>query len=104
MTLPAQPRFALEDLRQIHQMRSPATTTIGVAYMRNGHRGNLQESTNDHTQADKALRLRWGTRALSPSPYFLLCRLDQALPEGPVRREILMVSEGMIAFGGGGPQ
>jgi len=36
-------------------------------------------------------------------PYFSLVDFDQALAEGPVRREILMVSDGIDRFGGADP-
>jgi len=92
----------LEDVRQFINAQ-PSTTTIGVAYMRNGTAEILQNPTNDHTQADKALRLPLGDPGASPSPYFSLVDLIKRWPEGPVRREILMVSDGIDRFGGGGP-
>ena len=55
------------------------------------------------TQAAKALRLPLGDAGASGSPYFSLVDLIKRWPEGPVRREILMVSDGIDRFGGGGP-
>src|SRR5437867_12932292 len=49
----------LEDIRQSINAQ-PATTAIGVAYMRNGTADILQNLTNDHAQAAKALRLPLG--------------------------------------------
>ena len=46
----------LEDIRQFINAQ-PSTTAIGVAYMRNGTADILQNPTNDHAQAAKALRL-----------------------------------------------
>jgi hypothetical protein len=92
----------LEDVRQFINAQ-PQTTVIGVAYMRNGGADVLQNPTNDHAQAAKALRLPLGDAGASGSPYFSLVDLIKRWPEGPVRREILMVSDGIDRFGGGGP-
>jgi len=92
----------LEDVRQFINAQ-PSTTAIGVAYMRNGTAEILQNPTNDHTQAAKALRLPLGDPGGSGSPYFSLVDLIKRWPEGPVRREILMVSDGIDRFGGNGP-
>ena len=92
----------LEDIRQfIHAQ--PSTTAIGVAYMRNGTAEILQNPTNDHTQAAKALRLPLGDPGASTSPYFSLVDLIKRWPEVPVRREILMLSDGIDRFGDSGP-
>jgi len=92
----------LEDMRQFINAQ-PSTTAIGVAYMRNGTADILQNPTNDHTQAAKALRLPLGDAGASGSPYFSVVDLIKRWPEGAVRREILMVSDGIDRFGGGGP-
>src|SRR3989441_5494426 len=44
----------LEDIRQFINAQ-PSTTAIGVAYMRNSIADILQNPTNDHAQAAKAL-------------------------------------------------
>src|SRR5690349_2904196 len=64
----------LEDIRQFINAQ-PSTTAIGVAYMRNGTAEILQNPTNDHTQAAKALRLPLGDPGASTSPYFSLVDL-----------------------------
>jgi hypothetical protein len=92
----------LEDIRQFINAQ-PSSTAIGVAYMRNGTAEILQNPTNDHPQAAKALRLPLGDAGASGSPYFSVVDLIKRWPEGPVRREILMVSDGIDRFGGGGP-
>ncbi len=92
----------LEDIRQFINAQ-PSTTAVGVAYMRNGIADILQNPTNDHAQAAKALRLPLGDEGASGSPYFSVLDLFKRWPEGPVRREILMVSDGIDRFGGGGP-
>jgi len=92
----------LEDIRQFINAQ-PSTTAVGVAYMRNGIADILQNPTNDHAQAAKALRLPLGDEGATGSPYFSVVDLFKRWPEGPVRREILMVSDGIDRFGGGGP-
>src|SRR5437764_7626281 len=92
----------LEDIRQFINAQ-PATTAIGVAYMRNGTAVILQNLTNDHALATKALRLPFGDAGASGSPYFSLVDLIKRWPESPVRREILMLSDGIDRFGGSGP-
>src|SRR5258707_14779565 len=92
----------LEDIRQFINAQ-PSTTAIGVAYIRNGIADILQNPTDDHAQAAKALRLPLGDAGAQGSPYFSLVYLINPWPESPVRREILMVSDGIDRFGGGGP-
>ena len=92
----------LEDIRQFINTQ-PSSAAIGVAYMRNGTADILQNLTNDHAQAAKALRLPLGDAGASGSPYFSLVDLIKRWPESPVRREILLLSDGIDRFGGSGP-
>jgi hypothetical protein len=92
----------LEDIRQFINAQL-STTAIGVAYMRNGIADILQNPTNDHAQAAKALRLPLGDSGASPSPYFSVVDLIKRWPEDAVHREILMVSDGIDRFWGSGP-
>jgi hypothetical protein len=92
----------LEDIRQFINAQ-PSTTAIGVAYMRNGGAEILQNPNTDHALAAKALRLPFGDAGASASPYFSLVDLIKRWPEAPVRREILMLSDGIDRFGGSGP-
>jgi hypothetical protein len=92
----------LEDIRQFINAQA-STTAIGVAYMRNGTADVLQNPTNDHMQAAKALRLPLGDAGASGSSYFSVVDLIKRWPEAAVRREILMVSDGIDRFGGSGP-
>ena len=92
----------LEDIRQFVNAQA-STTAIGVAYMRNGTADVLQNPTNDHMQAAKALRLPLGDAGASGSSYFSVVDLIKRWPEAAVRREILMVSDGIDRFGGSGP-
>jgi hypothetical protein len=91
----------LEDLRRFTNSQ-PATTRIGVGYMRNGTVDILQDLTDDHNKAAKSLRLPFGDAGVNASPYFSISDLIKRWPEAPVRREILMVSDGIDRYGPGG--
>jgi hypothetical protein len=92
----------LEDLRQFINSQ-PATTAIAVGYMQNGATRIVQNFTNDHTLAAKALRLPFGNAGVSASPYESVVDLIKRWPERAVRREILMVSDGIDRLWGSGP-
>jgi len=92
----------LQDLRQFI-ISQPATSAIGVGYMRNGTVEIVQNPTTDHAQAAKSLRLPLGDLGASPSPYFSIVDLVKRWPEAPVRREVLMISDGVDRFYGNGP-
>lgn len=92
----------LKDLSQFI-VSQPATTAIGVGYMRNGTVEVVQNPTTDHAQAAKSLRLPLGDPGASPSPYFSIVDLVKKWPEAPVRREVLMISDGIDRFYGRGP-
>ena len=64
----------LDDLRNFINAQ-PATTTVGVAYMRDGVAQVVQNLTSDHSQAAKALRLTLGIRGVNGSPYLSLTDL-----------------------------
>jgi hypothetical protein len=80
----------------------PASTKIGIAYMRDGVARIEQNLTNDHTQASKALRLPVGIPGVNGSPYFSLGDLIKRWPESPERREVLMISDGIDRYYGSG--
>jgi hypothetical protein len=92
----------LQDLRQFI-ITQPATTAIGIGYMRDGTVQIVQNLTTDHAQAAKTLRLPLGDPGASPSPYFSVVDLMKRWTESPVRREILMISDGIDRFWGSGP-
>ena len=92
----------LEDLRRFI-LSQPPSAAIGVGYMRDGTVDILQNLTGDHALAAKALRLPLGTAGALASPYLSIGDLIKRWPESPVRREILMVSDGIDRFGGVGP-
>src|SRR6266850_5690984 len=92
----------LGDIRKFINAQ-PATTAIGIGYMRNGTVAIAQNLTNDHAQAAKALRLPLGDPGASASPYFSLVDVIKRWPQAQGRREILMLSDGIDRFGGAGP-
>jgi hypothetical protein len=91
----------LEDLRRFINAQ-PATTRVGVGYMRNGTVDIVQNLTEDHSKAAKSLRLPLGLAGVNASPYFSVTDLIKRWPEAPVRREILMISDGIDRYGPGG--
>jgi hypothetical protein len=92
----------LGDIRKFIEAQ-PATTKVGVAYMQNGNAQILQNLTNDHTLASKALRLPLGRAGANASPYFALGDLTKRWPEGSERREVLMITDGIDRYWGSGP-
>lgn len=78
----------------------PASTLIGVAYMRNGSAKVEQNPTSDHALAAKALRLPMGIGGVNASPYFSLSDLVKRWPESSNRREVLMASDGVDRYYG----
>jgi hypothetical protein len=91
----------LSDLRQFIQAQ-PATTQIGIGYMRNGTFDMVQSFTTDHSQAGAKLRLPTGLGAMA-SPYLSLSDLIKKWPGKSPRREVVMVSSGIDPLGGMGP-
>jgi hypothetical protein len=92
----------LEDIRQFINAQPP-TTKFGVAYMANGIAQVVQNLTNDHALASKALRLPLGTPGASASPYFSLGDLIKRWPASDERREVLMITDGIDQYWGSGP-
>jgi hypothetical protein len=85
---------SLNDLRDFINAQ-PATTVVGVAYMSNASIQIVQNFTNDHAVAAKAIRLPRGSVSSMDSPYLSLISLLKGWPEQKVRREVLMVSDGI---------
>ena len=79
----------------------PATTTIGVGYMRNGMVSTVQDLTKDHALAAKSLRLPLGAAVGYTSPYLALSDLMKKWPVTGDRREVLMITGGIDPLGGG---
>ena len=92
----------LDDLRKFVSDQ-PATTQIGIGYLRNGSVQELQKPTADHALAAKAIRLPLGQAGASASPYLALIDLIQKWPEGERAREVVMVTSGIDPDNGPGP-
>ncbi|MGC2136187.1 MAG: hypothetical protein WA627_00330, partial [Candidatus Sulfotelmatobacter sp.] len=85
---------SLNDLRDFVNAQ-PATTVVGVAYMSNATIQIVQNFTADHAAAAKAIRLPRGNLSSMDSPYLSLISLIKGWPVQKVRREVLMVSDGI---------
>jgi hypothetical protein len=81
----------------------PASTVIGVAYMSNATVNVVQNFTADHALAVKAVRLPRGATSSMDSPYLSLISLVKSWPQQKVRREVLMVSDGIDRLRGEKP-
>ena len=91
------------DLKEFFNAQ-PETTYISVSYARNGAAQVVQDFTNNHELAAKALRIPIGPGAFS-SPYLALIDLLKRLPAGPTeRRSILLFSSGVDYFRGNFPE
>lgn len=90
----------LEDIHKFINSQ-PASTMIGVAYMRDGTAKIEQNLTTDHALAAKALRLPLGMSGVNGSPYFSLSDLIKKWPESNNRREVFIASDGIDRYYGG---
>src|SRR5215472_11914398 len=84
----------LNDLRDFINAQ-PSSTAIGVAYMSNATVQVTQNLTLDHAAAAKGIRLPRGSVSAMDSSYLSLVSLVQAWPQQNVRREVLMVTDGI---------
>jgi hypothetical protein len=91
-----------EDLRKFIVLQAPATM-VGIAYMRDGGVDIAQNLTSEHAAAAKALRLPMANGGAFSSIYLSITDLIKRWPESPMRRELLVISDGIDRFGGSGP-
>ncbi len=82
-------------------MAQPKSTSIAVAYARNGTAMLVQDFTADHALAAKALRIPLGGLGAFSSPYLALQDLIKRWPSAGERRSILLFSSGIDYFRGG---
>jgi hypothetical protein len=92
----------LADLKKF-VLAQPATTQIGIGYMRNGGVQMVQPLTSDHQLAAHAMRLPTAMPGISASPYQALGELIHKWPAGSAAREVLMVTSGIDPDYGSGP-
>src|SRR3981189_3122705 len=78
----------------------PPTTAIGVGYMRDATVDIVQNLTTDHSLAASKLRLPLGNAGAFSSIYLSIEDLIKRWPESPLRREILVISDGIDHVGG----
>lgn len=82
----------------------PASTVIGVAYMSNAGFQMAQEPTADKDQVVKSIRLPRGTTSTMDSPYLSLIALTKGWTQQQVRREVLMITDGIDRLRGESPE
>jgi len=93
---------SLNDIRDFINTQ-PATTAVSVAYMSNASIQIVQNFTTDHALAAKAIRLPRGSLSAMDSPYLSLISLIKGWPEQKVRREVLMITDGIDRLRGERP-
>jgi hypothetical protein len=92
----------LNDLRDFINAQ-PQSTMVGVAYMSNATVQILQNLTADHAAAARAIRLPRGNLSAMDSPYLSLISLVRSWPQQKVRRQVLMVTDGIDRLRGERP-
>lgn len=84
----------LDDLKTFIN-RQPASTAIGIGYMRNTTVQIVQPFTRDHTRAADALRMPLGNAGAFSSPYLSVVDLMSRWPASQNRREVVMITDGI---------
>jgi hypothetical protein len=92
----------LNDLKEFIKAQPPSTV-IGIGYMTNAGVNVVQNFTPDHDLAVKAVRLPRGVLSTMDSPYLSLISLVKGWTQQTVRREVLMVSDGIDRLRGETP-
>jgi hypothetical protein len=82
----------------------PATTKIGLAYLRNGEANIVASMTADREALEKALRLPTGQPGIAASPYMGISDLVKRWPPAEARREILLISSGIDPWSPADPE
>jgi hypothetical protein len=89
----------LTDIRDFINAQ-PASTMIAIGYMSNATVNIVQNLTADHDLAAKAIRIPRGSSSSMDSPYLSLISLVKGWPQQSVRREVLMVTDGLDRLSG----
>lgn len=92
----------LTDLKEFVKAQPP-TAAIGVAYMSNAGVNVVQQFTTDHEAAANSIRLPRGSRSTMDSPYLSLISLVKGWKKQNIRREVLMISDGIDRLRGETP-
>jgi hypothetical protein len=84
-------------------MSLPPNFEVAVAYMRNGMAAMTANWTRDHTAAANGIRVAFGPGGADVSPYDSLTDAVKKWPANSnnERKEIIMISSGVEALGGG---
>ena len=94
---------SLNELKDFINAQAPSTV-IGIGYMSNAGVNVVQNFTADHDLAVKAVRLPRGSPSTMDSPYLSLISLVKGWPQQNVRREVLMVTDGIDRLRGEKPE
>jgi len=76
----------------------PASTQVGIAYLRYGTAQIAVAPTSDHARAAEALRLPLGDSGIDGSPYIGLKDLIKKWPAAEARREVLTIMSGVDPY------
>lgn len=93
---------SLNDIKEFISAQ-PSSAIIGVGYMSNATVNVVQSFTPDHDLAVKAVRLPRGAFSTMDSPYLSLISLVKGWQQQNVRREVLMVTDGIDRLRGETP-
>lgn len=93
----------LNDIKEFISAQ-PSSTVIGIGYMSNAGVNIAQNFTADRDLAVKAVRLPRGSFSSMDSPYLSLISLVKGWPQQKVRRQVLMVTDGIDRLRGERPQ
>jgi hypothetical protein len=84
-----------DDLRRFIR-EQPASTQVGIYYIRNGSAQPYQSMTSDHEAAATHLRLPLGQPGIAVSPYLAISEFVKKWPAADAsRREVLLISSGI---------
>ena len=92
----------LTDLKEFVKAQPPATA-IAIGYMSNAGVNVVQQFTTDHEAAANAIRLPRGGLSAMDSPYLSLISLVKGWPKQNIRREVLMITDGIDRLHGETP-
>jgi hypothetical protein len=92
----------LNDLKEFIKAQPPSMM-IAIGYMSNATVNLVQNFTADHELAIKAIRLPRGVLSTMDSPYLSLISVVKSWPQQKVRREVLMLSDGIDRLRGEQP-
>ena len=92
----------LTDLKEFVKAQPP-TAAIAIGYMANAGVNVVQPFTTDHEAAVNAIRLPRGSLSTMDSPYLSLISLVKGWPKQNIRREVLMITDGIDRLHGETP-